>query len=119
MMRNVIFDLGGVVLDWNPDAILEHYYADMDARAAMRTALFQHPDWLLMDRGVFSEAEVIARLEERTGRDRAELTGLLDAVRYSLDDHRPNIDAAQALGMHTVWFRDAGQCEAELERLLP
>jgi len=43
----------------------------------------------------------------------------IDAVRYSLDDHRPNIDAAQALGMHTVWFRDAGQCEAELERLLP
>jgi FMN phosphatase YigB (HAD superfamily) len=35
-----------------------------------------------------------------------------------IDDHRPNIDAAQALGMHTVWFRDAGQCEAELERLL-
>jgi putative hydrolase of the HAD superfamily len=198
VMRNVIFDLGGVVLDWNPDAILEHYYADLDARTAMRTALFQHPDWLLMDRGVFTEAEVIARLGERTGRDKTELTGLLDAVRHSLqpksdtvalierlarrqvplyclsnmaastfahlrerhtfwpafrgivisgeirmmkpdreifeyllrryelaagetvfiDDHRPNIDAAQALGMYTVWFRDAGQCEAELERLL-
>jgi putative hydrolase of the HAD superfamily len=35
-----------------------------------------------------------------------------------VDDHRPNIEAAQALGLHTVWFRDARQCEVELEHLL-
>jgi putative hydrolase of the HAD superfamily len=50
-VRNVIFDLGGVVLEWNPEAILEKYYLDLDARATMKAALFQHPDWLLLDRG--------------------------------------------------------------------
>ena len=35
-----------------------------------------------------------------------------------VDDHAPNIQAAQKLGLHTVWFRDAGQCALELERLL-
>jgi len=35
-----------------------------------------------------------------------------------VDDHAPNIEAAQTLGLHTVWFRDARQCELELERLL-
>ena len=34
-MRNVIFDLGGGVLEWNPEAILEKYYLDLDARAAI------------------------------------------------------------------------------------
>jgi len=41
----VIFDLGGVVIEWNPDRILEGYYADPQIRAIMKTALFQHPDW--------------------------------------------------------------------------
>jgi HAD superfamily hydrolase (TIGR01509 family) len=35
-----------------------------------------------------------------------------------VDDHQPNIAAARALGLHTVWFRDARQCEHELDRLL-
>jgi HAD superfamily hydrolase (TIGR01509 family) len=35
-----------------------------------------------------------------------------------IDDHQPNVQAAQALGMHTVWFRDATQCEKELDALL-
>ncbi|MGO9945903.1 MAG: HAD family hydrolase [Steroidobacteraceae bacterium] len=197
-MRNVIFDLGGVVLDWDPDAILEGYYADPKERATMKAALFKHPDWLQMDRGTLTESEALGRLQQRTGRPVAELSGLFDAVRSSLrpkadtvallknlalqdvplyclsnmpastfeylreqhsfwnvfrgivisgeikmakpereifeyllrrhalaaaetvfvDDHAPNIEAAQTLGLHTVWFRDARQCELELERLL-
>jgi HAD superfamily hydrolase (TIGR01509 family) len=35
-----------------------------------------------------------------------------------VDDHPPNIQAAQALGLHTVLFHDARQCEAELDHLL-
>jgi hypothetical protein len=38
-VRNIIFDLGGVVLDWNPDSILENFYSDTDTRAAMKAAL--------------------------------------------------------------------------------
>jgi putative hydrolase of the HAD superfamily len=197
-VRNVIFDLGGVVLDWNPDAILEAYYEDIGAREAIKRDLFQHPDWLLMDRGVYSEADVIARLEQRTGRSSPELNGLFAAVRNSLrpkrdtvalierlarrrvplyclsnmpastfshlkdrhafwplfrgivisgeiqmikpepeifeyllrryelapgnsvfvDDLQPNVQAAKALGIHAVWFRDAEQCERELDGLL-
>jgi putative hydrolase of the HAD superfamily len=197
-VRNVIFDLGGVVLEWNPDAILEKHYADPDTRSAMKAALFQHPDWLQLDRGTLTEAAALERLAQRTGIARGELAGLMEAVRQSLrpkadtvallrdlearqvplyclsnmpastfaylrdrydfwsvfrgivisgeikllkpereifdyllrryalspsetvfvDDHRPNIEAAQALGMHTVLFRDARQCRAELDRLL-
>ncbi len=197
-VRHIICDLGGVVLEWNPDAILRNYYADPDARAAMKAALFQHPDWLQLDRGTLTEAEALARLEARTGLPSTELVGLFEAVRRSLqpkadtvallerlarrhvplyclsnmaastygylrgrhkfwvafqgivisgeikmmkpereifeyllrrydlspsqsvfvDDHPPNIQAAQALGLHTVLFRDAEQCEAELDHLL-
>jgi FMN phosphatase YigB (HAD superfamily) len=35
-----------------------------------------------------------------------------------VDDNAPNVEAARTLGIHTVWFKNAGQCEAELEALL-
>jgi putative hydrolase of the HAD superfamily len=93
-VRNVILDLGGVVFEWDPDAILEGYYADPGARGPMKAALFQHPDWLRMDRGDLSEAEVLARLEQRTGLPNAELVGLFEAIRASL---RPKADTLALL----------------------
>jgi HAD superfamily hydrolase (TIGR01509 family) len=195
---NVIFDLGGVVIEWSPVRILADYYADPEIRAILQTALFLHPDWLELDRGTLSEAELLVRVGDRTGRPAAELAGLLEAMRESLhakpdtvalleklqargvplyclsnisadnfaylrqrhsfwgvfrgivisgdlkmmkpepqifefilqryglaagdtifvDDNAPNIEAARALGIHTVWFKDARQCELELEELL-
>jgi putative hydrolase of the HAD superfamily len=44
--------------------------------------------------------------------------GLSAAHTVFIDDHLPNIEAARALGLHTVLFRDARQCEIELEHLL-
>lgn len=198
MVKNVIFDLGGVVVEWNPDRILEGYYADPEVRAHVKKLMFQHPDWLELDRGTMHETQMLKRATERTGRDAGELNGLFQAVRESLhtkpdtvalleklhargvplyclsnistdifeylrerhsfwgvfrgivisgalkmikpepeifyhllalyelkaedtafvDDNAPNIEAAGALGIHTVWFKNARQCEAELEALL-
>ena len=197
-MRNVIFDIGGVLLEWNPDAILKSYSDNADLRATLRTALFEHPDWLQLDRGMLTETEALARLELRTSLPSSELAGLLDAVRASLkpkmdtlallenlvrrqvplyclsnmapatfaylrhqhsfwgrfrgivisgevkmmkpepeifeyllrrydisasqsifiDDHPPNIRGAQAIGLRTILFADARQCERDLDQLL-
>jgi putative hydrolase of the HAD superfamily len=196
-VKNVIFDLGGVVIEWNSDRILDTYYADPAVRAIMKQQMFQHPDWLELDRGTMHESELLARLGVRTGRPAAELSGLFDAVRESLhakpdtvalleklyargiplyclsnissdifkylrerhsfwgvfrgivisgdlkmikpepeifhyllqryglaaaetvfvDDNAPNIEAARTLGIQTVWFKDARQCETEIEDL--
>jgi putative hydrolase of the HAD superfamily len=163
----------------------------------MKQQMFQHPDWLELDRGTMHESELLARLGVRTGRPAAELSGLFDAVRESLhakpdtvalleelyargvplyclsnissdifkylrerhsfwgvfrgivisgdlkmikpepeifhfllqryglaaaetvfvDDNAPNIEAARALGIQTVWFKNARQCEMEIEEL--
>ncbi|MDB6101179.1 MAG: HAD-superfamily hydrolase, subfamily variant 3 [Gammaproteobacteria bacterium] len=198
MVKNVIFDLGGVVIEWNPDRILAGYYADPEMRTIMKTALFLHPDWLQLDRGTLNEADLLVRAAGRTGRPATELSGLLDAIRESLhakaetvalleklsarnvplyclsnmssdifaylrgrhsfwgvfrgivisgdiqmvkpereifefllqryglvaaqtvfvDDNVPNIEAAREVGIHPVWFKNARQCELELDELL-
>ena len=197
-ITSVIFDLGGVVVHWDSGKILEHYYADPDIRTVINQSLFQHPDWLELDRGTLLEAEAIERLQQRCHRPREELAGLFEAVRRSLrpnpatvellealarrkvplyclsnmpartfaylqerhhffgvfqgivisgevkmvkpdraifdylldryrlkasqtafvDDHPANIEAATALGLRAVWFRDAEQCRADLNTLL-
>jgi putative hydrolase of the HAD superfamily len=197
-VKNVIFDLGGVVIEWNPDRILEGYYADPQIRTLMKSEMFAHPDWLQLDRGTLREVDLLARVSSRTGRPPAEIEGLFDAIRGSLhtktdtvellqklsarkvplyclsnmssdtfsylrerhsfwdvfrgivisgdiqmmkpepeifefllqryglaaaqtvfvDDNEPNVVAARAAGIHTVWFKNARQCEVELEEFL-
>jgi putative hydrolase of the HAD superfamily len=197
-LKNVIFDVGGVLLDWSPGRIMEGLYADPTERDAMQEIIFLHADWLELDRGTLSESELLARVAGRAQRPVPELDRLFEVVRESLqpkpdtvallaslaagrvplycltnmppgtmahlrerfefwdcfdgivasgevnmikpqpeifeyllnryglqaedtvfiDDHVPNIDAARALGLHAVLFRNAQQCEAALRECL-
>jgi HAD superfamily hydrolase (TIGR01509 family) len=83
-LRNVIFDVGGVLVDWSPQKILDGFYADPAARMALADALFLHPDWRALDRGDLSETDLVVNVSERTGRPVVELEALLDAMRASL-----------------------------------
>jgi len=197
-VKNAIFDLGGVLLDWNPNRILERFYSDLPSRDALGRALFWHSDWRAFNRGSLTEPELLNNLRARTARELPELSRLLDAVRESLvpkdetvvllkglhargvplycltdmptslfsyvrqrydfwdafrgivvsgdvkmmkperevfehllsryglpadetvfiDDHPANIDGAKSVGLHTILFTDAVQCQRELHQLL-
>jgi len=84
--RAVIFDLGGVVLDWRPQDLLNRFYGGQsdDVRERVRRAVFDHPDWLDLDRGTLSHAEAVPRFAARCGRDADEIARLMRAVRDSL-----------------------------------
>jgi putative hydrolase of the HAD superfamily len=96
-VRNVIFDLGGVLLEWNPDHILSRFQPEFDLRKRLRQALFGHPDWQLFDRGGLSEPELIDRMEARIGISRAELIAIVDAVRDSLVEKPDTVRLVRAL----------------------
>jgi putative hydrolase of the HAD superfamily len=95
-VRNVIFDLGGVVLDWNPDHIVSRFQPVVELRASLKAALFG-PDWRLFDRGTLTESELIERLEPRVGRSKQEVTAILDAVRDSLVEKPETVQLIRAL----------------------
>jgi putative hydrolase of the HAD superfamily len=83
-MRNIIFDLGGVVLDWNPDTIIRLVFDDPEIQAVIRREVFEHPDWLETDRGTLIRAEAIVRWAERTGRPVEEIDALMRAADDSM-----------------------------------
>lgn len=66
-IQNIIFDLGGVVVNWDPDAVVAEVFDDPAMQAHVKQTMFQHPDWLEMDRGTLSEADAIPIFADRTG----------------------------------------------------
>src|SRR5271170_1955482 len=96
-VRNVIFDLGGVVFDWNPDHIVARVQPVPELRASLKEALFGHSDWRLFDRGTLSEAELIERLQLRLGATLQEVETILDAVRNSLVEKPETLQLIRAL----------------------
>jgi putative hydrolase of the HAD superfamily len=96
-VRNVIFDLGGVVLDWNPAAIVALVEPVPERQAALRHALFGHADWRLFDRGALTESELIQRLQLRLGSTQAEVEAILDAIRNSLVEKPETVELLRVL----------------------
>ncbi|HVY65335.1 MAG TPA: HAD family phosphatase [Gammaproteobacteria bacterium] len=90
-VRNIIFDFGGVLVNWRPEAIISSFYADPASRDAIRTHAFQHDDWIEMDRGTLDEAEVVRRFAMRMQRPEAEMAALFDHVRASLTPIEPSV----------------------------
>lgn len=81
---NVVFDLGGVVFHWRPDAIARRVFDDPDIQALVKAQIFAHDDWLELDRGAISLEHAIDRGAERTGLPRSEVQRLIDEVPRSL-----------------------------------
>lgn len=83
-IKNVIFDLGGVLLEWHPEKILAACFDEPATRDLVRRGTFHHPDWHDIDRGTLLEPDAIARFSQRCGRGHNEIAGLFQEVRRSL-----------------------------------
>lgn len=81
---NVVFDLGGVVVRWQPERLIASVFDAPDIRAMVRREIIDHPDWLALDRGVLSKDEAAVRGAGRTGLPAAAVQSLLDRVPASL-----------------------------------
>jgi putative hydrolase of the HAD superfamily len=80
----VIFDFGGVLVRWKPEEIIAGFYAEDALRSSLRRLVFQHPDWIEMDRGTLGEEQAVERFAERMGRPVQEMRALLRHIKDSL-----------------------------------
>lgn len=95
-VHNVIMDLGGVLLEWNPDHLLTPFQPEPLLRQQLRASIFG-PDWHLFDRGSLTEAELVDRLEQGTGHARGTLLEIIEAVRGSLLEKPETVRLVRAL----------------------
>jgi putative hydrolase of the HAD superfamily len=104
--RPIVFDLGGVVVEWLPERLLARMVQDEQARTTLRKDILGHDDWLALDRGTLAGDDAIRRFVGRTGLDQALVTELLDAVGPSLvakEDTLELIRTLRAAG-HPIYY---------------
>jgi putative hydrolase of the HAD superfamily len=106
-IENVVFDLGGVLVTWKPDEIIAGVFDDPDLQALIRREIFQHPDWVEIDKGHLEETDAIQRFHERTGVPLTKLEELMQFVKESLTPIPKSIElleelAAQGLNLYCL-----------------
>src|SRR5215510_13281596 len=84
MIKNVVFDAGGVLLEWNPPRVIAALYPDPQVQAQIRETIFEHPDWHEFDRGTITEATAPGHFAKLSGRTPEEVRALLRATAESL-----------------------------------
>ena len=97
MIRNVILDLGGVLVTWRPQEIIDAFYTEPALRTALREHVFDHADWVEMDLGTLDELALVPRFAGRMARSESEMAALLDRVRDSLLPMPATIELATSL----------------------
>ena len=77
---NVVFDLGGVIVTWKPEAIVATEFADPVVQAKVLAEIFGHADWIALDRGTLPWRDAVTRATQRTGLPEADVAHLLRQV---------------------------------------
>lgn len=65
MIRNLIFDMGQVLMKWDPMYIASHYTDSPEEAQEFVNELIVQPDWYLVDAGQIAEKDYRAALEKR------------------------------------------------------
>lgn len=72
MIKNIVFDMGGVLINFDAERYTAQFVLNAEDRALIRRELFRSVEWIQMDRGVITDAEAVsavcARLPERLHR---------------------------------------------------
>ena len=69
MIQNIVFDMGGVLIRWNPEEMLHGFDLTGEEMAILNRDLFKSVEWIRLDRGTLSEDEAVssvcARIPEK------------------------------------------------------
>jgi putative hydrolase of the HAD superfamily len=69
--KNIVFDMGCVLMDYDPDRSIRKYTSDPDVIREIRNTLFLSMEWLKLDCGLISEETAIERVLPRLSSDEA------------------------------------------------
>jgi len=92
MIRNVIFDFGAVLFEWNPTQIVASFTGSSDEQALLIDEVLCHPDWLSLDRGTMLMAEVLPKFAARTSFSESRMEDFIEHIQNSLVKNRATLD---------------------------
>ena len=70
MIRNIVFDMGKVLLDYEPLAVCWKFTDNKEDVEQIGRELFFAKEWILLDQGVLTEKEALKRVQDRLPEER-------------------------------------------------
>ncbi len=105
---NIVFDLGAVLLTWEPLALVQsqfpHHAPTAEAAHALASDMFHHEDWLGFDRGTHSLDDAIGRMALRLSMSADQLGTALAPIGERLEPIAVTVELLDRLRAR----RDAG-----------
>lgn len=65
MTDTIVFDMGQVLIRWTPEKMIAQYNLNEQEMHLLNTELFKGVEWVMQDRGILSEDQVVARVRAR------------------------------------------------------
>lgn len=62
MIKNIVFDMGNVLVKYDSEPVCRQYIQDTLDRERVRTAVFVSPEWVMLDMGVISEEQALKQI---------------------------------------------------------
>jgi putative hydrolase of the HAD superfamily len=76
MIKNIVFDLGNVLISFKPDAFLDKMGYTAEAKKIIISDIFRSSEWLLLDNGDITTGEAIKRISARSSLDLEEIASV-------------------------------------------
>lgn len=73
MIKNIIFDIGRVLVSVNWQELMKELNFDSETEAAVTRAMWQNPDWRELDRGAITDEQALCLLIEKEPRYEREI----------------------------------------------
>lgn len=73
MIKNIIFDLGNVLLDFSPVEYLNNLGFNQEKISKLNSLIFASPEWIMLDRGTISEKEAVEKWQQRSPELKADI----------------------------------------------
>ena len=57
MIKNIVLDMGNMLLDFNPEAVINMFCSSEEEKDIIRKELFNGPEWLMGDKGEIKDKD--------------------------------------------------------------
>jgi FMN phosphatase YigB (HAD superfamily) len=87
MIKNIIFDLGNVLISFRPSEFLDKNSYPESLKSTILSDIFRSKEWLMLDNGEITIAEAIDSISKRSSLKREEIAHIFN-LRTDIFSHR-------------------------------
>ena len=95
MIKNILFDMGNVLIRWEPDKIIERRHLSQEDADILMKELFRSVEWVQLDRGVLDDDRLLEKVLPRLPEHLHEAAA--DIVKHWDEPEIPMIDGMEDL----------------------